>query len=198
MGVNTPAEAVVIAGLEHPGNQPYSVAEYKNIVGRAGRLGFAEHGTSYLLALDSYQENYAWNHYVVGVPENLYSRFVTKDTDPRTLILRVLATGRKANVRGVPSEDIIDFLEASLGAFQNKQTAANWTWDRPQLAEALGNLAVHKLVEATDDGYYHLSTLGRFAGEGGVEVESIIRLVEAFLPHPPQQSTIQRFLLQRN
>ena len=44
MGVNTPAEAVVIAGLEHPGDppSPYSVAEYKNMVGRAGRLGFAE------------------------------------------------------------------------------------------------------------------------------------------------------------
>ena len=43
MGVNTPAEAVVIAGLLHPGpeSEPYSIAEYKNIVGRAGRLGFA-------------------------------------------------------------------------------------------------------------------------------------------------------------
>ena len=39
MGVNTPTEAVIVAGLEHPGNQPYSIAEYKNIVGRAGRLG---------------------------------------------------------------------------------------------------------------------------------------------------------------
>jgi helicase len=39
MGVNTPASAVVIVGLEHPspeGPVAYSVAEYKNIVGRAG------------------------------------------------------------------------------------------------------------------------------------------------------------------
>jgi len=42
MGINTPADAVVIAGLEHPGNKPYSIAEYKNIVGRAGRLGYAK------------------------------------------------------------------------------------------------------------------------------------------------------------
>ena len=33
MGVNTPAWSVVIAGLEHP-DSPYSVAEYKNMVGR--------------------------------------------------------------------------------------------------------------------------------------------------------------------
>jgi hypothetical protein len=39
MGVNTPAEAVVIVGLMHPRDQPYPVAEYKNIVGWAGRLG---------------------------------------------------------------------------------------------------------------------------------------------------------------
>jgi len=184
MGVNTPAEAVVIAGLEHPGNQPYSVAEYKNIVGRAGRLGFTAHGTSYLLALDYHQENYAWNRYVTGVPEDLHSRFVAEGTDPRTLILRVLAAGRKAKVKGVPSEDIIDFLEGSFGAFQKKQNASNWIWDRPRLAGALANLAAHKLVEAANDSRYHLTALGRFAGEGGVEVESIIRLVDALSPLP--------------
>ena len=58
MGVNTPAEAVIIAGLQHPGNKPYSVADYKNMVGRAGRLGFADHGTSYLLALAPSEEHY--------------------------------------------------------------------------------------------------------------------------------------------
>ena len=63
MGVNTPAEAVVVAGLEHP-DSPYIVAEYKNIIGRAGRLGYAEHGTSYLIAPDSNQENYDWNRYI--------------------------------------------------------------------------------------------------------------------------------------
>lgn len=182
MGVNTPAEAVIIAGLDHPFGQPYSVAEYKNIVGRAGRLGFASHGTSYLLALDSRLEHYAWSRYVSGVPEDLVSRFVTKSTDPRTLILRVLATGRKANVKGVAREDVINFLEDSFGAFQNKQSRSNWVWDRPQLEEALNNLAAHKLIEAAENDCYHLTELGRFAGEGGVEVESIVRMVEALSP----------------
>jgi ATP-dependent DNA helicase len=41
MGINTPAEAVVVVELNHPGPTPtrYAVAEYKNMVGRAGRLG---------------------------------------------------------------------------------------------------------------------------------------------------------------
>jgi len=49
MGVNTPAWSVVIAGLEHP-DSPYSVAEYKNMVGRAGRLGYTPKGKSFLVA----------------------------------------------------------------------------------------------------------------------------------------------------
>jgi replicative superfamily II helicase len=60
MGVNTPASAVVIVGLEHPsaeGPQPYSVAEYKNLIGRAGRLGYAERGASYLIATSPREEN---------------------------------------------------------------------------------------------------------------------------------------------
>src|SRR4029077_19984259 len=63
MGVNTPAEAVIIAGLEHPGNNPYSIAEYKNIAGRAGRLGLATRGTSFLIALDSMAEHHLWSRY---------------------------------------------------------------------------------------------------------------------------------------
>jgi helicase len=181
MGVNTPAEAVAVAGLDHL-EEPYSVAEYKNIIGRAGRLGFTDHGTSYLIALDSNQENYYWNRYVTGVPEDLDSRFIADDTDPRTLILRVLAAARKASVKGVPREDIIDFLEGSFGAFQRKHNTANWAWDRQQIATSLAELASHKLVESTENGNYHLTPLGRFAGQAGVQVDSILRLVEALSP----------------
>jgi replicative superfamily II helicase len=188
MGVNTPAEAVVVAGLEHP-DGPYTVAEYKNIIGRAGRLGYAEHGTSYLIALDAHHENHYWTRYVTGAPEDLQSRFIARDTDPMTLILRVLAAARKAGVRGVPREDIIDFLEGSFGAFQSKHTAATWSWDRQQIANALTDLASHRLVESTDGGNYHLTPLGRFAGQAGVEVESILRLVEALSPLAAAQVT---------
>lgn len=93
MGVNTPASAVVIVGLEHPGPQAYSIAEYKNLVGRAGRLGYAERGASYLIATSPNEEHHYWNRYVSGTPENLVSRFL--NADPRALIIRVLvAAGR--------------------------------------------------------------------------------------------------------
>lgn len=100
MGVNTPAESVVIVGLEHPGPKgqktPYSVAEYKNMVGRAGRLGFSDFGESYLLALEPREELENWERYVVGEPEALESRFLHENTDPRSLIVRVLVSAKKS------------------------------------------------------------------------------------------------------
>jgi replicative superfamily II helicase len=182
MGVNTPAEAVVIAGLMHPGDNPYSVAEYKNIVGRAGRLGFSEKGTSYLLATDPREEHTHWNQYVLGTPEDLGSRFVAEGTDPRTLILRVLAAARSTKVKGIPASEVIDFLEGSFGAFQKRLAADNWAWDRIELSAALSELEQHRLIETGEGGHYHLTPLGRFAGEAGVQVESVIRLVAALSP----------------
>jgi replicative superfamily II helicase len=181
MGVNTPAEAVIIAGLEHPGEEPYSIAEYKNIAGRAGRLGFAQRGTSYLVALTPHDEHYLWSRYVLGRPEDLESRFLVQDTDPRSVILRVLVAAQRATgtVGGLRADDIVGFLEESFGAFLKKTESSVWRWDSGSLLTSLESLRSHNLVSLGDDGRYHLTSLGRFAGEAGVEVESIVRLVEA-------------------
>src|SRR5260221_303949 len=138
MGVNTPASAVIIVGLEHPGQQPYSIAEYKSLVGRDGRLGFAERGASYLIATSGNEEYHCWQRYVSGMPEDLASRFL--DADPRTLIIRVLvAAGRVSE--GVSGDDIIGFLESSFGVFQMQQTGNTAGWDRLALQCALDELA---------------------------------------------------------
>jgi len=187
MGVNTPTEAVIIAGLEHPSKppQPYSVAEYKNIVGRAGRLGFTVRGVSYLLALTPKDEHDYWKRYVKGEPENLSSRFLDGNTDPRSLIVRVLAGARrsaKSEMIGMKSEDIIGFLENSFGAFQQAQMTPGWKWSETELMDSLNNLQGHDLVERTEKGEYKLTELGWLAGQGGIEVESVIRLVDALRP----------------
>lgn len=181
MGINTPAEAVIISGLDHP-DKPYSVAEYKNIVGRAGRLGFASRGASYLIARSPNDEHYFWNHYVRGVPEDLHSRFLNRDTDPRSIVLRIL-TGVESlsGSGGLTSEEICIFLEDSFGAFQQKQLTSGWSWNRSQTTGALASLVSHKLITADDKGKNHLTNLGRFAGQAGVEVESVVRLVAALV-----------------
>jgi superfamily II DNA/RNA helicase len=132
MGVNTPASAVVIVGLTHPGEVPYSVAEYKNMIGRAGRLGFNEEGESYIVPPNP-PEGHAWAAYVLGQPEDLYSRFLAAGTDPRSLILRVLASAGEA---GLQREDIVSFLEESFGAFQERARLEGWEWDEDAVRAA--------------------------------------------------------------
>jgi helicase len=150
MGVNTPASAVVIIGLEHPGPTPYSVAEYKSLVGRAGRLGYAEWGASYLIATSPHEEHQYWQHYISAAPEDLVSRFL--NADPRTLIIRVLVAAGRAG-GGVSGDEIIEFLESSFGVFQMNQ-AGGGGWDRRGLEQALDDLARHGLVERGEDGHF--------------------------------------------
>lgn len=178
MGVNTPAEAVIIAGLQYPPpeNKFYTVAEYKNLVGRAGRLGLATKGFSFVISITTRDEEVAWNRYVLGKPEALISRFI--DTgDPRSMIIRVFVTNI-AQSAGLTEDEVISFLELSFGAFQQRQKSNSWIWNRNNLKSALNNLQSHGLVNADDKGRFHLTELGKLAGENGVEVETITRIVE--------------------
>ncbi|MHB1954398.1 MAG: helicase-related protein, partial [Sulfobacillus sp.] len=74
-GINTPASIVIIAEHEFVGDdgRPFTVAEYKNMAGRAGRLGFNEEGTSILLADNTQQRELLFQRYVMGQLEELRS-----------------------------------------------------------------------------------------------------------------------------
>ncbi len=180
MGINTPAEAVIISGLEHPGKvpTPYSIAEYKNIIGRAGRLGFSERGYSFLLGTSSADAYNYWQRYILGKPEGVISRIFNEYTDLRSLIVRLLVSFPKhvnGNL-GVAKEDIIDFLQSSFGAFHNMRKLNDWSLDDHSIARCLENLQANQLVKPNAGRYFKLTPLGRLAGESGVEVESIIRM----------------------
>lgn len=178
MGVNTPADAVIIAGLEHPGNQAYSVAEYKNMVGRAGRLGFSPKGFSYLVAMTPNEEHNYWNSYILAQPEDLESKFFNGDTDPRSLVLKVLTASQRYASQGMNAEDISLFMEESLGSFQQKQKVQQWQWDRNHTSSMLTELEQHSLLQNNGNGTYSLTRLGWIAGKSGLEVESILRIID--------------------
>lgn len=174
MGVNTPASSVIIAGLMHPLEQPYSVAEYKNMVGRAGRLGFVEKGKSFIVAMTPADEQKFWRHYVLGQPEDLQSQFGGGDL--LSTITRVFATANSTKSPGMQTQDVVDFLFNSFAATQRSKGTQNWTSER--ITQAMGILERNRLIENDDLGY-RLTGLGKLSGESGVEVVSIIRLVEA-------------------
>jgi helicase len=190
MGVNTPAEAVVIVGLEHPGRKPYSVADYKNLAGRAGRLGYADHGTSYLLATSLRDEDDLWRRYVMAAAEDVRSHFM--DADARTMIVRIVAASRRSSRAGagMTADQVVEFLEASFGAFQEARSSGGaWRWERGHLQRNLASLTSAGLLEADEEGRYSLTPLGELCGETGVEVASVLRVASCLRMIPALRVT---------
>ncbi|MGX7681517.1 DEAD/DEAH box helicase [Jatrophihabitans sp. DSM 45814] len=173
MGINTPAEAVVIAGLTHPGltPTPYSVAEYKNMVGRSGRLGFAAAGESYIVATGDPSPQQAWQRYVLGQPEAVTSHFLDQTTDPQTMILRSLV----ALGGSVAEFELLALLENSFAIWQRVDRGGNG-WDRASLQESLSALLQAQLLDIEPGGLLTVTELGRFAGESGIEVRSVTQV----------------------
>lgn len=98
----------------------------------------------------------------------------------------MLASVRRIGAKGATSEEIVEFLEASFGAFQAGRDRDGWRWDRNELLNALHDMESHGLV-ANIGGIYILAELGRLAGESATEVDSIIRLVECLRDMPGNQ-----------
>ena len=173
MGINTPAEAVVIEGLDYSRSHPYSVADYKNMVGRAGRLGHVDAGESYLLATGGLNPTRAWDHYVNGALEPVLSRLLDSGTDPRTILLRALVSlGGSASL-----DDLVGLVDSSFAVWQIRsghQTQAGWTpADLDRNAQELLDAG---FLDHDPNDAVAVTALGRFAGESGIEVSSLIRL----------------------
>lgn len=176
MGINTPAEAVVVEGLDHSQNDPYSVAEYKNMIGRAGRLGQADAGESYLMATDKLQPSRAWHHYVKGHPEPIKSRLMEAGTNPRTILVRALVAlgGSAAEV------DLIGLVESSLAVWQlNAGHPTDHSWNTHNLSRHIAELIGGGFIDRDPDDTLVLTALGIFAGESGIDVESLVRVAFA-------------------
>lgn len=188
MGVNTPADAVVIVGLDHPGPNggPYAVAEYKNMVGRAGRLGFADEGHSYLLATSGHEEERLWRSYVCRPPEDIESRFLASHDDPRSLIVRVLAATPSADGASLDASEIVAFVNESFGAFRAVKLGRE-PISVDVIEQALDALVSGGLVEMDPAESCTLTPLGRLAGESGLHVDSILRAVDAFRECQPSE-----------
>ena len=167
MGVNTPAEAVVIAGLTHPFGNQYSVSEYKNMAGRAGRPGFSSAGEAYVIATGDIGPADAWTRYVKSQPEPVTSHFLSANTDPQTLILRSLV----ALGLSVAETELVALLEGSFAVWQRIQQGSSG-WDLNSLRRDLGSLISGGLLDREPSGNLTLTELGRYAGESGIEVQS--------------------------
>jgi replicative superfamily II helicase/predicted nuclease of restriction endonuclease-like (RecB) superfamily len=172
-GVNTPASTVIIVEHEFVGDdaRPYTVAEYKNMAGRAGRLGFSEDGRSILIADTSHEREHLFRQYVRGQLEPITSSF--SDSDIATWFLRLLS-----QVREVREDEAIRLLANTYGGYLRNLKQPGWTG---RAAEALSRLCAEMidlgLLEREEE-FIHLTPLGTACGRSGLSLRSAMRLVD--------------------
>lgn len=172
-GINTPASTVVIVETDFPGPepQPYTVAQFRNMAGRAGRLGYENEGKAIAIADGPYDRERLFRRYIEGAPEALESSFDSHN--PGTWVMRLLA-----QVRTVPRGSVIDLVIDTYGGFLATLRDPRW---RNAMAVRIDELLTRMTREGLIDeevGNLRLSMLGRACGESPLSLESSLRLVE--------------------
>ena len=172
-GINTPASTVILAEQEFIGDdgRPFTIAEYKNMAGRAGRLGFNEKGKSIIFAENSFDRDRLFRTYVLGTPEPIRSSF-SVDQLP-TWIIRLLA-----QVKKVRRADVSRMLANTYGGYLASRGSPGWKPDiERRLDDLLTRMIRQELVEE-DGEFVRLTLLGRACGNSSLSLESSLRLVE--------------------
>ncbi|KMO19680.1 DEAD/DEAH box helicase [Methylobacterium indicum] len=172
-GINSPASTVILAENEFVGEdgRPFTVAEYKNMAGRAGRFGYNEIGKSIILADTPMERAQLFKKYVLGAPEAVTSSFQHRDLP--TWVLRLLS-----QVRGVLITDIPGLLVNTFGGYTASRANPQW------ISRVEGEISalVERLLQAglaeREGELIHLTLVGRACGASSLSFESSIRLVE--------------------
>ncbi|UOG77651.1 DEAD/DEAH box helicase (plasmid) [Hymenobacter tibetensis] len=172
-GINTPASAVILGETEFTGEdqQPFTIAEYKNMAGRAGRLGYNERGQSFIIARNAMERRHLFQHYVLGRPEDLASSF--NSAHLATWVLRLLA-----QVGQVPRAEVARLLANTYGGYVASRENPAW---RPQVQSQLGYLLEQLLsagiVEQVED-MLRLTVVGEACATSTLSFESVLRLLQ--------------------
>lgn len=173
-GVNTPASTVILA--EHTfytddGLQDFTVAEYKNMAGRAGRLGIEDRGRSILLASSAVERRKLFEQYVRAESEPIQSSFDPEDLP--TWILRLLA-----QVEHVREDEVIHLLANTYGGYLKRRTEPEWhNRMQERLQELLIRMQDMNLVEE-QGGKIQLTLLGQACGEASLPFPEAMKLIE--------------------
>lgn len=188
-GINTPASTVILAEQEFIGDdgRRFTVAEYKNMAGRAGRLGFNESGKAIILAETSYQRQQLFDRYVLGEIDSLHSSFDSNSLD--NWIIRLLA-----QVHQVPRNEVSRLLSNTYGGYLITKRNPKWKAEiQDQIDELLEKMISLNLVEIENE-FVQLTLLGRACGRSSLSLSSAMRLVQLLQGITPEQLTTKMLL----
>jgi len=172
-GINTPASTVILAENNFVGEdeREFTIAEYKNMIGRAGRLGFNEKGKSILLAENSIERRHLFQKYVLGTPEPVRSAFRADELP--TWVLRLLS-----QVRRVTRSEVPKLLVNTFGGFLLARAKPNWAQEVTQNIEHLLRRMLDSGLADEEGDQLQLTILGKACGRSSLSFESSLRLVE--------------------
>jgi replicative superfamily II helicase len=173
-GINTPASTVILAEQEFKGEdgRPFTVAEYKNMAGRAGRVGFEnEQGKAIILADAGHNPENLFSKYVLGKLNDLSSSFKLAELD--TWIIRLLA-----QVRNVKKNDLVALFTNTFGGYVASRRNPEWKKEIAlQVTELYKRMLELGLVEEENDTVL-LTLLGKACGESVFSFRSAMRFIE--------------------
>lgn len=183
-GVNLPAETVIMPELSRylgpqRGTVWYTVADYKNIAGRAGRLGLRDKGRAITLAYDRSSYNRIWADYIHGAPEDIHSQLLDPSVDLYTVVLRMAALAAQRSASGkVAVDDVVDILANSFGAHQSRLSGARDPFTSSNLTSILNELRDVGFLAALETGQTELTPLGQLVANSMLRVASAVRVTD--------------------
>jgi replicative superfamily II helicase len=183
-GINTPASVVILAEQEFLGEdgRRFTVAEYKNMAGRAGRLGYNEAGQAIILADNVHQRRELFSRYVTGQLEPFQSPFDPQHLE--TWVVRLLV-----QIDQVPRDEVGRLLANTYGGYLANRTYPEWQGEIAlRIEDVLARMEGLGLVEQ-EGGRVGLTLLGRACGESALSFSSAMRLVETLHRVGPHQLT---------
>jgi helicase len=171
-GINTPASTVILAEQEFVGEdgRPFTVAEYKNMAGRAGRLGFNEEGRAIILANNEYEREQLFHKYVQGELEPLRSSFDPQEIE--TWVLRLLA-----QVGQIQRSEVIRLLANTYGGFIAVKQHPDWHEKMKERLDALIQEMISLGIIEEEGSVVRLSLLGQICGKSSLSFVSVVRLI---------------------
>ncbi|MCX5233834.1 DEAD/DEAH box helicase [Streptomyces prunicolor] len=193
-GINLPADTVVVCELEHPtsDNRPYSVSEYKNMAGRAGRSNQVEQGHAIVLARGASDADQKWLRYIEAQPEDVRSALLEPSADVRAVLLAAFA---EPTVLGGhrSGADVERFMAATFAAHQSRADGSPDPFPPAEIRRMVSELVVAKFLTGTPNGPGELPSglaltdLGRLAVRSGLSLDSVAAVTEALEAVPADQ-----------
>jgi helicase len=178
-GVNLPATTVFIEAVKWDTDKrtgaaietPISWAEYENISGRAGRLGFKEEfGRSILIATNQFQADLLWRSYVMGEQEQFSPAPGQEGFADR--VLNLITSKICLN-----KDELHAFFALTYLGFQQHGKLGALA---AEVDKALDALIRAQLVTVGEDGRLEASTLGEAAARKGIRATTAVRLARFF------------------